>query len=170
MIRRDTLAFQALTSLARLRVGIDEKRCRLVFELLCAGDGIHAAIQRQLAVKGLNELRLNVLSVLFASDPDPITPADLAYHANVTRSAMTDAIDSLEKRGLVIRNRDRRDRRMIDICLTEEGRRMIDSTLEDYLHLLGKLASDVELTEQPALMALLRKLQAGTAALLSANS
>jgi DNA-binding MarR family transcriptional regulator len=170
MMRRDTLAFQALTSLARLRGGIDDKRCHLVFELLCAGDAIHAAIQRQLAAKGLNELRLNVLSVLFVNDPAPITPADLAYHANVTRSAMTDAIDSLEKHGLVVRNRDKRDRRMIDICLTEEGSRTVDSTLEGYLHLLGKLASDVEIAEQPALIALLRKLQAGTAALLSANS
>ena len=169
MMRHDTLVFHTLSTLAGVRSGMDQDRCRLVFDVLCTSDVIHAAIQRQLAPRGINELRFNMLLVLLAIDPDPVNPADLAYQTGVTRAAITDALDDLARQGLVTRTPDTRDRRMVEVRLTEKGHRLIAEVMKDYLHLLSKVTLDTEVMERRPFLAMLRKLQEGTTAFLATN-
>lgn len=49
----------------------------------------------------------------------------LAAEANVTKGTLTGVLDTLERRGLVVRRRHDEDRRLVSIGLTEEGRILI---------------------------------------------
>ncbi|MEU5693010.1 MarR family transcriptional regulator [Actinosynnema sp. NPDC020468] len=52
----------------------------------------------------------------------PTQPARLADLSGTTRSAMSNLINTLEKAGLVERTRDEKDRRVVFVALTVEGR------------------------------------------------
>jgi MarR family transcriptional regulator, organic hydroperoxide resistance regulator len=49
----------------------------------------------------------------------------LAAEANVTKGTLTGVVDTLERRGLVERQRGRDDRRLVTVSLTGEGRGLI---------------------------------------------
>lgn len=50
-----------------------------------------------------------------------VTAADLAREHSIDASAITRLLDRLEKRGLLVRVRDKTDRRAVLLSLTEEG-------------------------------------------------
>ena len=59
------------------------------------------------------------------------TPAQIAHHIGVDRSAITRLVDRLEAKELVERNRESVDRRSINIILTRKGRAMMPKLIED---------------------------------------
>lgn len=157
----DTLAYRTLIAIARHRDGLDEHRCHCVLELLGAASAVRAALQRQLSRLELTELKLGALGVLFALAPTPATPADLAAHTGVTRSAMTDVLEQLETRGLIRRERDARDRRLVHVHLTAAGRSTADGALTDYLKNVGRIATDIDPQAAQHLLALCSRLCKG---------
>lgn len=140
-LQRETLAFQTLLLAARQRHGLDESRCRLVMEFVAAAAEVRTTLQRELSALELNELRLGILVVLFGLCPSAVTPADLATHTGTTRSAVTEAIDGLEGRGWVKRERDTGDRRLIYVHLTEAGRATTDAALNRFLETVGRIGT-----------------------------
>lgn len=54
-------------------------------------------------------------------DAGPLTVAEAAAHLERSQSAMSEMIDRLERRGLVARVADQRDRRRTLVWLTDEG-------------------------------------------------
>ncbi len=58
------------------------------------------------------------------------TPAQIAQHIGVDRSAITRLVDRLEAKGLVERSRENADRRSINIELTTKGKNLIPTLLE----------------------------------------
>jgi len=152
MIHTNTLAGNTLLTVARQRLAFDETRCRLVFTHLETAGMLHQALHGVLAKHHLSDLKLAVLAVLFALDPDPITPANLAFHTAASRPAITDAVDQLVALDLVTRERDTQDRRAIYVSLTNPGRTAVNETLNDYLQAAGEIASLVEPHQQTALL------------------
>ncbi|MBX3737881.1 MAG: MarR family transcriptional regulator [Candidatus Didemnitutus sp.] len=133
MKRTESLAAHALLAIARQRSGFDAERCRLVLEHLDTSAAVHTAIHQALAPHRLSELQFAVLVVLFSLDPDPIGSADLAMHTAVSRSAITEALDHLEKRTFVTRTRDTHDRRMIYVRLAAAGRKAVEPATLGFL-------------------------------------
>jgi DNA-binding MarR family transcriptional regulator len=62
------------------------------------------------------------VSLMALRDGVATTAAELARHMNHDTGAVTRLIDQLEKRNLVVRTRDKSDRRVINLSLTAEGR------------------------------------------------
>jgi len=56
----------------------------------------------------------------------PLTVAEAAQHLDRSQSAMSEMIDRLERRGLVARIPDQRDRRRTLVWLTDDGRAALD--------------------------------------------
>lgn len=56
---------------------------------------------------------------------------ELSKRVGIASATAVTALDSLEKRGLVKRSRDEKDRRKYFVSLTDEGRRLIDSLMPD---------------------------------------
>ncbi|MEZ0396670.1 MAG: MarR family transcriptional regulator [Anaerolineales bacterium] len=88
--------------------------------------------------------------------------SELARVKNISRAAVSQAVDALVARGLVSRATDPRDRRHIHLALTESGQALLeaifDETRQWMMRLLAPLAAEEVATLTQA-MALLRKVE-----------
>ena len=86
------------------------------------------------------------------------TPARIADHIGVDRSAITRLVDRLEKKGFVTREHDGLDRRSVNILITQAGQLMIKH-LDDAAQRHQELfLSELHSTEYRALKGNLQKL------------
>ncbi|TCT10026.1 DNA-binding MarR family transcriptional regulator [Tepidamorphus gemmatus] len=73
-------------------------------------------------------LTLPQLVVLLAiRDLGEVTTRTIAAHASLSQATVTTILDNLEPRGLVVRDRSLRDRRIVHPRLTESGRAVLSS-------------------------------------------
>jgi MarR family 2-MHQ and catechol resistance regulon transcriptional repressor len=161
--RVESLAVRTLLSVARQRKGLDAPRCQVVFEHLDVALSVRSALHRTLSRYRVSDLQFGVLVALFALDPEPVMPADLADYTAVSRAAITDAVVRLESLELVTRTRDHADRRVFHLHLTEKGRTTVDEALNEYLSAVAKVARYVEPGAQTELLSAYERLQRGAA-------
>ncbi len=161
MRRSDSLAIRTLLGVARHRQGSDAELCRLVFEHIDTTAVLHAGIQRALSPFRLSELQFGVILMLHALDPERATAADLAVHTAVSRSAMTDALDHLERLRLVSRTRDEHDRRILQIALTSQGRTTAEPATRSLLQSLTAITRYIDATTRSNLIGGYALLRAG---------
>ncbi|MEI7024461.1 MarR family winged helix-turn-helix transcriptional regulator [Paenibacillus sp. y28] len=69
----------------------------------------------------LTEGQLHVLEVLLFSEQERMKPSDLLGHLDTTPAAVTTLLDRMEKNGLIQRERDEKDRRIVWILVTDKG-------------------------------------------------
>jgi len=71
-------------------------------------------------------LSLVHLNILFLLEYDgPLTMRGLAEAIDVSQASATGIVDRMEQRGLVERQRDEEDRRVVRVAVTNEGRELI---------------------------------------------
>jgi DNA-binding MarR family transcriptional regulator len=75
-----------------------------------------------------DELRDAQYSLLFSLvSADELPSSELAALADVTPANATELLEELETRGLVARHRAERDRRVVLVSLTSDGRRLVEA-------------------------------------------
>jgi len=74
--------------------------------------------------------------------------------------ALTRVVDDLERRGLVRRERSRRDRRAVEIAITPAGRRVAQNTKKVIVGLLNELVAPFSDEEITTLIGLLQRMHA----------
>jgi MarR family 2-MHQ and catechol resistance regulon transcriptional repressor len=116
---------------------------------------------RSLGFKSDSDFAL--LEVLFAKGPLPVN--DVGRRVLLTSGSITTAVDRAEKRGLVRRLPDPRDKRVVRVELTDKGRATIEGALKIHFRNLAHALSGLTPTEQETLAALLRKVGRHAAAL-----
>ncbi|MEV5161325.1 MULTISPECIES: MarR family winged helix-turn-helix transcriptional regulator [unclassified Streptomyces] len=95
----------------------------------------------------LDPAAFDVLATLRRSPaPHRLTPAELMRSAMVTSGAITQRLDRLEERELVVRTRRPEDGRSVHVSLTQAGRELIDRALVDHVENQNRLLSG--LTEE----------------------
>jgi len=100
----------------------------------------------------------DVLSALRRQGKPYSLPATgLARATGMSSGAMTNRVDRLEARGLVMRQRDEQDRRGVVVSLTPRGRRKIDAAIQLRLDVADESLDDISPQERARLAALLRK-------------
>jgi len=119
-----------------------------------------SAIGRVFDEYGINMASFDVLAALRRSgEPYRMTSGQLAESSLVTTGGITLRIDRLEKAGLVRRERDAEDRRIVHSELTDAGKKLIDDValahFENETRMLAELSPD----DQSDLVHLLRKLE-----------
>jgi DNA-binding MarR family transcriptional regulator len=124
------------------------------------------------------ERRFEALSVSFTqwvvlmqlSAHEHLSATQLSKEVGHDMGALTRVIDELERRGLVRRERSRRDRRAVEIAITAAGRRQAKSAKRVMVGLLNELVEPYTEAEVDTLIALLQRMflhlqrAAGTAA------
>lgn len=91
----------------------------------------------------------------------PLTLSDISTKALKSGSNMTMVVDNLERDGLVRRERDTKDRRVIYVHLTEAGSRKIEAVLPGHIAALVDEFKVLSATEQEVLSKLCKKLGRG---------
>jgi len=80
----------------------------------------------------------------------------------VTVSNLTGIVDRLEQKGMVVRERDKVDRRVIYVKLTDKGSRIYNVAVSTFEKSVADVFSSLDKSEQKELSSLLRNLMRGS--------
>lgn len=147
--QHDDLPLQAMGILGRL------KRCVSLLDNL---------LVVQFAEFGLNYGEFDVLATLRRSgEPFILTPTELYCTLMITSGTMTNRLKNLENKGLIYRQANPNDSRSLLVCLTDDGRALVDKVFFVHIagekELLANMPDDILLGLNKGLKALLGKLE-----------
>jgi DNA-binding MarR family transcriptional regulator len=118
-----------------------------------------AETARTFSAHGLDHASFDVLATLRrAGPPYALSPTALTRSSMVTSGAISQRLDRLEARGLVVRRPRPTDGRGTDVALTDEGRALVDRALPDHLATQERLLAALSGEQRGELAALLREL------------
>jgi DNA-binding MarR family transcriptional regulator len=129
-------------------------------------NGINRRVKRELdatlAEFGISQGEWHVLGRLrLGGHPAPRSPSELASELELSSGAMTSRLDKLEEAGLVRRRPDPKDRRGVQLELTDKGRELYESSVSAQARKEVMIAGALTKAEQRQLNALLRKIMLG---------
>jgi DNA-binding MarR family transcriptional regulator len=105
----------------------------------------------------LETWEFDVLSALRRSgSPYQLSPGRLLRETMVTSGTMTNRVDRLETKGLVLRMPDPDDKRGVLVQLTADGRSRVDAALEGLLAQERRLLDSLTTSQRESLAAMLR--------------
>jgi MarR family 2-MHQ and catechol resistance regulon transcriptional repressor len=125
-------------------------------KLLRASKSVLARIERSLAADGLTPTQLGVLEAILHKGP--MTQRELGRKVLSSAGNMTDVIDKLAARGLVVRCRAEADRRAVLVDLTAPGRELIAELFPRHARDISEAMAGLSVQELTELGQLLRKL------------
>lgn len=129
---------------------------RAYVKLFRASHAILARVEPGLAAQGLTATQLGVLEVIWHQGP--LTQGELGRKVLTSAGNMTDVVDKLEQRGLVRRERDAADRRLVRVELTPTGRALIQSLFPRHAADIAAAMAGLTTDELELLGDLLRRL------------
>ncbi|MBL1290144.1 MarR family winged helix-turn-helix transcriptional regulator [Streptomyces sp. NPDC057067] len=133
-----------------------EVLARLHRSFLRYSTGLTESIERH----GLSVAGFDVLTALRrAGAPYRLTAGQLADSGLVSSAGVTLRIDRLEKDGLIVRERDTEDRRVVYSRLTEKGLATVDTAFAEHLDNESRMLGGLSPSERRQLARLLRKLE-----------
>jgi DNA-binding MarR family transcriptional regulator len=157
--------YEKLLEAAKRYPDLDPTAAHAFLHLLRAGDDVLHCCEAFMGEHGLTPGRFVVLIQLLnkAEDrPQAHTPAELADMSGVTRATMTGLIDTLERDGLVKREPDPVDRRMMSVRLTERGHQVLQKVLPGHFRNMARVMSPLSDSERKTLVRLLSKIMQQT--------
>lgn len=118
-------------------------------KLTRAVESLLARLQHRGTMGGLTISQFGALESLYHLGP--MCPSELSTKLLKSGGNITLVIDNLEKQGLVSRERDTQDRRMVIVSLTEAGRELIGRLFPDHVKAIVEEFSYLTPTEQETL-------------------
>lgn len=113
------------------------------------------------AAHDLENWEFDVLAALRRAGPGVrLTPGQLIKETMVTSGTMTNRIDRLAARGLVLREDHAQDRRVVLVRLTESGRQAVDAAMGNLMDAERRILADLPTDETEPLASALRRLLA----------
>jgi len=116
-------------------------------------------LQAELEKIGLTAPQYYVLATLGYSGGLPF--GEIGAKMMVTVSNLTGIVDRLEEKGLVVRERDKHDRRVIHVKPTDKGTKLFKVAIAAFEKSVARIFSSLDDAEQKELTHLLRKLLRG---------
>ena len=173
LLLKDLPRYECLLEASKEFPELDPSAMEAFLHLLLTGDDVFAVSERNLSEHGISHGRFGVLMLLWRGgqprDPKvaeaddcvggPRTPAELAEAAGVTRATMTGLVDTLERDGLVKREPDPNDRRMMSVVLTAKAEKFLGKFLPGHFKVISNLMVPLSEAERKSLVRLLVKLQ-----------
>ena len=152
--------YECLIEAAKQFPDLDPSACEAFLYLLRTGDEVFHSCEANLARHNLSQGRFTVMMQLLnkmENRPIACAPAELADLAGVTRATMTGLIDTLERDGLVKREPDTQDRRMMAVHLTPRGEEVLRGVLPGHFKRMGEIMRSLSEGERKTLVRLLAK-------------
>ncbi|NMA42021.1 MAG: MarR family transcriptional regulator [Oligosphaeraceae bacterium] len=148
---------ERISEYAKSHCDLDVELLRSGFELMHLTRMIEQLVEAWLAEHDVNLRLIEIMECLFHHPDGVMTPADLSDEVNLSRSAMTSALDSLEKLGYAQRDPYPNDRRMLEVSLTESGREYIAAWLPDRYKKFSLVLESISSNERELLLRTYRK-------------
>ena len=157
---KDLPRYECLLEAARSFPDLDPSACEAFLNLLRAGDEAYRQSEGFFSEHNISPGRFTVLMLLsdkLGGEPLSQTPAELAEKAGVTRATITGLVDTLERDGLVRREHDSDDRRMMLVHLTHKGHATLKEILPGHFKRMAALMAPLSENERKTLVRLLDK-------------
>jgi len=121
-----------------------------------SAEALHQSVSRGLMVDGLTASQFSTLKVLRLHGP--LALREIAKYILKSGGDMTIVVDNLERDGLVVRDRDTEDRRIVYVSLTPKGEELFDRIYPEHLERIRTAMGGLSEEECEQLMNLLAKL------------
>jgi DNA-binding MarR family transcriptional regulator len=172
LLLKDLPRYECLLEGAKEFPELDPSACEVYLHLLRTSDEVFAFSERNLTAHNISQGGFSVLMLLWnpaqrrnpaavpsaCMGPGPRTPTELADAAGVTRATMTGLIDTLERDGLVRREPDPDDRRMMSVRLTTKAEEFLRQLLPEHFQIMARLMAPLSEGERKTLVRLLTKI------------
>jgi DNA-binding MarR family transcriptional regulator len=143
----------------RVRPGLDVSAMQVFGRLHRSFLLYRTAIGERFTEAGTSEPGFDVLAALRRSGPDQrLSAGELARQTLVTTGGLTLRVKRLEKEGLVRRERDPEDHRMVYVSLTDAGRDLVDRTADLHFDNMARMLEGLSTEERADLARLLGRL------------
>lgn len=143
----------------RERPDIDARPMAVCGEVWRAAERLGQAVLANVAQYGLDRPGLDVLLTLRRQGRgQTLSPSALSKEMMLSTSAMTNRLDRLEKRGLVQRISNPKDRRGIEIVLTDDGFALADEIVVSHVATEDAMLAALTEAERDQLRTLLGKI------------
>ncbi len=109
----------------------DNPYMKMVINILRTGNIIDHKVSEVLKAFGITHIQFNILRILEASYPDKLSVGDINGGLLFPTSDVTRLLDRLEKRELISRIVCPKNRRKMDISITEKGLQVIEEALPE---------------------------------------
>ena len=140
-------------------------------ELKKSLDVISSYFQTINAASAGGELSLQELRIIdYIGECESCIMREISEHARVAVSTMTGIVDKMEDKGLVKRERNDEDRRIVRVLLTGKGERIHQANVENYLQLSRSMLESLDEREQSIYMEITKKIARGAARHIADNS
>ncbi len=126
-----------------------------------ASGTLDARLAANLAIRGVTTGQLGVMEALMHLGP--LTQGKLGRKLLRSGGNVTTVIDNLERRGLVGRQRNQDDRRVVTVTLTRAGRQLIEEIFPHHARAVAQAMATLTIAEQQEFGRLCRKLGLGVA-------
>jgi DNA-binding MarR family transcriptional regulator len=134
-----------------------------VVALVQVGEAFLALVDRALRHHKLSRAGREALAVIEGAGK-PLSPTAIAQRLIVTTASVTSLLDTLQGRGLVVRQPDPRDRRGLLVALTPAGRALVQEFLPQVVALQTEAMAGLSEPQRQQLMKLLSTVRAGITA------
>ncbi|GHF09266.1 transcriptional regulator [Amycolatopsis deserti] len=134
--------------------GLDTSGMAVVGRVLRLASLIRRATDDLLLANDLNRAEFDVLCALRRNEV--LNPGQISREMLSSGAAITKRLDRLERLGLVSRTASERDRRVVQVRLTEQGVRLIDKLLPEHLEGERVALANLEPEQQEELARLLK--------------
>ena len=128
--------------------------------LLRTGDALSKNLEDLLRTSGLSGTQYNVLRILRGAGCQGLTCGETGERMVTHDPDITRLLDRLEKRNLITRSRDSRDRRVVTTRITRQGLRLLDKLDKPVVDLHRSLFRHMAQRDLKKLSSLLEKVRA----------
>lgn len=155
----DALPVRTLMRIARQSLPEKEPGCALLLELFSSVASLHAALDDFLRASGLDSHKFAALLALYALDPVPAAPADLAFHVRTGHRTMAVVLEHLAAHDWIVLPHDGGDGRPGYVTLTRAGREITADTIRRLLALASGLFDRLDASARETLASTCRFLR-----------
>jgi DNA-binding MarR family transcriptional regulator len=130
---------------------------RLWLLLRRVGDALNLCLDQVYSKYGITSEQSGVLAAIKSRGPLRVT--DLASILERSPNSITMLVDRMVKAGLVRRTRDKKDRRVVFVSMTDKGRETVDPVVPAGWQFIHKIVSPLSYDEQRELAAMLETIR-----------
>jgi DNA-binding MarR family transcriptional regulator len=128
---------------------VDPETCLTALARLSASRALRRTLGPQIGTEAFRKAGFVAMLTLYALEPVPSDPEDLARDAEVDPARMTVLLGRLERQGLVACGPGQGSGRRPRVHLTEPGAQVIVAAVHRFLHLASSLAETMGSRERP---------------------
>jgi DNA-binding MarR family transcriptional regulator len=132
----------------------DKEGVAFMLSLARAASRLQDELTKELETFQLSGRDFTTLLVLFALDPSPVTPSDLAYHVGVNRAALSYTLRKFEASGLLLQKRNPKL-----VSLTRSGLLLASKALNQFTDRLTAIGHRIPHLDQLAAAEICTSLQ-----------